>query len=82
MKRKMKNIDDERLLAYLDEKLLAYLENRFKVLDKVYNLERENEKKAVSPDEINDILQRMAAINAKRSVINYIRHDILGIFDW
>lgn len=66
----MKNIDSE--------KLCAYLKNRFKVLGREYDLERENAKKAVLPDEINDILHRMTAINAKRSIIIELMGYMLG----
>ena len=65
----MKNIDRE--------KLWAYLENRFEVLGKEYDCQMEKAKTAVA-DEMTTILHRMTNATAERNLIIEIKNDILG----
>ena len=65
----MKNLDGE--------KLWAYLENRFNVLGEKYDIEFKKAKTATN-DELNAILHRMSACTEKRNIIIELKNDILG----
>lgn len=66
----MKNIDGE--------KLWAYLENRFNVLCEQYDNEREKAKNAILPDEKDDILHSLITITGKCNFIIELKNDILS----